>query len=162
MLSHKPSPSHHPPIQPTFPPAAMAELIAEIPIETENVALEQDVDSKDAQDAQDAPLATEDNALVTTNAEGKKVVRKIIKKKKRPARPQVDPATFKSEPPPQTGVYIAARRSNNIKAKTHGRNNLQYLVQQVVWWRSRRQIPLQDKGALAMQHCQGYWIYTSR
>ncbi|CAK7232132.1 Pre-mRNA-splicing factor [Sporothrix curviconia] len=30
--------------------------------------------------------------------------RKIIRRKRRPARPQVDPATFKTEPPPQTGV----------------------------------------------------------
>ncbi|KIH89803.1 pre-mRNA splicing factor CWC2 [Sporothrix brasiliensis 5110] len=30
--------------------------------------------------------------------------RKIIRRKRRPARPQVDPATFRTEPPPQTGV----------------------------------------------------------
>ncbi|EPE06424.1 pre-mrna-splicing factor cwc2 [Ophiostoma piceae UAMH 11346] len=53
-------------------------------------------------------LATTDTALTTTapstTATAKKVVRKIIRKKRRPARPQVDPATFKTEPPPQTGV----------------------------------------------------------
>lgn len=37
-------------------------------------------------------------------ANGGQKVRKIVRKKRRPARPQVDPATFKSEPPPQTGV----------------------------------------------------------
>ncbi|KAL8764222.1 MAG: hypothetical protein Q9184_000191 [Pyrenodesmia sp. 2 TL-2023] len=31
---------------------------------------------------------------------------KIIRKKRRPARPQVDPGTFKSEPPPQTGTIF--------------------------------------------------------
>lgn len=33
--------------------------------------------------------------------EGKKT-KKIIRKKRRPARPQVDPSTMKSEPPPQS------------------------------------------------------------
>lgn len=33
-----------------------------------------------------------------------KKVKKIIRKKKRPARPQIDPALIKSEPPPQTGT----------------------------------------------------------
>ncbi|KAL8948873.1 MAG: hypothetical protein Q9222_004977 [Ikaeria aurantiellina] len=32
--------------------------------------------------------------------------KKIIRKKRRPARPQVDPGTFKSEPPPQTGTIF--------------------------------------------------------
>ncbi|KAH6611322.1 pre-mRNA-splicing factor CWC2 [Trichoderma cornu-damae] len=34
----------------------------------------------------------------------KKVVRKIIRKKRRPARPQVEPDFFTNEPPPQTGT----------------------------------------------------------
>ncbi|KAL1642059.1 Pre-mRNA-splicing factor [Diplodia intermedia] len=46
-----------------------------------------------------------EKVVVTTNAEGKKV-KKIIRKKRRPARPQVDPSTFKSEPPPQTGTIF--------------------------------------------------------
>lgn len=33
-----------------------------------------------------------------------KKVKKIIRKKKRPARPQIDPALIRSEPPPQTGT----------------------------------------------------------
>jgi hypothetical protein len=50
-------------------------------------------------------------ALTATSQEvsastGTRVVKKIIRKKKRPARPQVDPATFKSEPPPQTGTIF--------------------------------------------------------
>ncbi|EOD47728.1 hypothetical protein GTA08_BOTSDO09257 [Neofusicoccum parvum] len=63
--------------------------------------------------AQDGPsnelvTASADGAervVVTTNADGKKV-KKIIRKKRRPARPQVDPSTFKSEPPPQTGTIF--------------------------------------------------------
>jgi len=50
--------------------------------------------------------ANAENAVTTyINAEGKKV-RKIIRKKRRPARPQVDPSTFKTEPPPQTGTIF--------------------------------------------------------
>lgn len=53
---------------------------------------------------------SESTALATMDADdtavGKKKVRKIIKKKRRPARPQVDPATFKTEPPPQTGTIF--------------------------------------------------------
>lgn len=46
---------------------------------------------------------------VTTRADGtvqkvKKV--KITRKKRRPARPQVDPSTFKIEPPAQTGTIF--------------------------------------------------------
>lgn len=50
-------------------------------------------------------LPAEENALVPAEGERKKV-KKIVKKKRRPARPQVDPATFKSEPPPQTGTVF--------------------------------------------------------
>ena len=35
-----------------------------------------------------------------------KKMKKIIRKKRRPARPQVDPSTMKSEPPPQTGTIF--------------------------------------------------------
>ena len=45
------------------------------------------------------------SVIITTNAEGKKV-KKIIRKKRRPARPQVDPSTVKDEPPPQTGTIF--------------------------------------------------------
>ncbi|EEA24455.1 Pre-mRNA-splicing factor [Talaromyces marneffei ATCC 18224] len=51
-----------------------------------------------------------ENALVpTTTTEGEvaqKKTKKIIRRKKRPARPQVDPSTIKSEPPPQTGTIF--------------------------------------------------------
>lgn len=51
-------------------------------------------------------------ALTTTNNENEVAVpterkmKKIIRKKKRPARPQIDPSTMKSEPPPQTGTIF--------------------------------------------------------
>jgi hypothetical protein len=51
-----------------------------------------------------APITTE-QTIVTTNAEGKKV-KKIIRRKRRPARPQVDPATFKTDAPPPTGTIF--------------------------------------------------------
>jgi len=78
----------------------MAELIAETPVMMQDTA-QTDVDET----REDIGATADDKALVTTNAEGKRVIKKIIKKKKRPARPQVDPATFKTEPPPQTGEY---------------------------------------------------------
>ncbi|PMD64864.1 uncharacterized protein K444DRAFT_520458 [Hyaloscypha bicolor E] len=49
-------------------------------------------------------------ALTTTSNEvsapSERKVKKIIRKKKRAARPQVDPSTMKSEPPPQTGTIF--------------------------------------------------------
>ncbi|KAL5043929.1 Pre-mRNA-splicing factor cwc2 [Aspergillus fruticulosus] len=43
----------------------------------------------------------------TADADGtQKKTKKIIRRKRRPARPQVDPATLKSEPPPQTGTVF--------------------------------------------------------
>ncbi|KAA8572455.1 hypothetical protein EYC84_003075 [Monilinia fructicola] len=57
----------------------------------------------------DAPEETS-TALTTTNNEpgapAERKVKKIIRRKKRPARPQVDPSTMKSEPPPQTGTIF--------------------------------------------------------
>lgn len=50
-------------------------------------------------------LTRADDVTITVNAEGKRV-KKVLRKKRRPARPQVDPATFKSEPPPQTGTIF--------------------------------------------------------
>ncbi|KAM7204130.1 hypothetical protein V8F33_001765 [Rhypophila sp. PSN 637] len=47
-------------------------------------------------------------ALATTSQEvaapTEKKIKKIIRRKRRPARPQIDPALVKSEPPPQTGT----------------------------------------------------------
>ncbi|KAI7667639.1 hypothetical protein KC318_g5754, partial [Hortaea werneckii] len=54
-------------------------------------------------------ITTNDATEVATAGDGnvEKVKRKkIIKRKRRPARPQQDPATFKTEPPPQTGTIF--------------------------------------------------------
>lgn len=52
----------------------------------------------------------EEVVLATTTDEvaepTQRKVKKIIRKKKRPARPQIDPAEIKSEPPPQTGTIF--------------------------------------------------------
>lgn len=48
---------------------------------------------------------TSEQTIITTNAEGKKV-KKIIRRKRRPARPQVDAATFKTEAPAPTGTIF--------------------------------------------------------
>jgi len=47
-------------------------------------------------------VPTTEQTIITTNAEGKKV-KKIIRRKRRPARPQVDPATLKPQEVAQTG-----------------------------------------------------------
>ena len=52
--------------------------------------------------AGEQPVTTE-SALATTSTDGtvQKVRKtKVIKRKRRPARPQKDPSTFKTEPPP--------------------------------------------------------------
>ncbi|KAK1078068.1 Pre-mRNA-splicing factor, partial [Friedmanniomyces endolithicus] len=75
----------------------MAE-VATLPTETAPLAISEDTS---------LPAET---ALTTTNttsdltAPARKT--KIIKRKRRPARPQQDPATFKTEPPPQTGTIF--------------------------------------------------------
>ncbi|KAK3169388.1 Pre-mRNA-splicing factor [Lepraria neglecta] len=56
-------------------------------------------------------LTTIDNTTdIETKAEtpnpDQKKTKKIIRKKRRPAHPQVDPSTMKSEPPPQTGTIF--------------------------------------------------------
>jgi hypothetical protein len=80
---------------------SMADRLVESPVKRDADTMD---DASDIPESISVPAATEDNALVTINTDGKKVIKKIIKKKKRPARPQVDPATFKTEPPPQTGM----------------------------------------------------------
>ncbi|KAJ4353832.1 Pre-mRNA-splicing factor [Didymosphaeria variabile] len=51
------------------------------------------------------PASASDQVVITTNAEGKRV-KKIIRRKRRPARPQVDAATFKTDAPPPTGTIF--------------------------------------------------------
>lgn len=77
-------------------------------------------------------------ALTTTNNEvaapTEKKVKKIIRRKRRPARPQVDPALVKSEPPPQTGTvfniwynkWSGGDREDKYLSQTHakGRCNI--------------------------------------
>ncbi|QIW98726.1 hypothetical protein AMS68_004244 [Peltaster fructicola] len=71
------------------------------PVATEETAVETTLGFEDTTQPADS------TALVTTDADGKKVKKtKIVKRKRRPARPQVDAATFKNEPPPQTGTIF--------------------------------------------------------
>ncbi|ROW15408.1 hypothetical protein VPNG_02385 [Cytospora leucostoma] len=64
----------------------------------------------DIQEKEATPPPQEEQALTTTTSEvaepTQRKVKKIIRKKKRPARPQIDPAEIKSEPPPQTGTIF--------------------------------------------------------
>ncbi|PHH55987.1 Pre-mRNA-splicing factor CWC2 [Ceratocystis fimbriata CBS 114723] len=62
------------------------------------------------------------------NESGRKV-KKIIRKKRRPARPQVDPAFITSEPPPQTGTifniwynkWSGGDREDKVLSQTHAK-----------------------------------------
>lgn len=59
--------------------------------------------------SQPADPSTSTALATTTTTDGsvQKVKKtKIIKRKRRPARPQQDPSTFKTEPPPQTGTIF--------------------------------------------------------
>ncbi|MCJ1351291.1 MAG: Pre-mRNA-splicing factor [Icmadophila ericetorum] len=68
------------------------------------------------------------------NGESSTKTKKIIRRKRRPARPQVDPSTMKSEPPPQTGIifniwynkWSGGDREDKYLSKTHaaGRCNI--------------------------------------
>ncbi|KAK4179835.1 hypothetical protein QBC36DRAFT_321586 [Triangularia setosa] len=86
-------------------------------------------------------MASEDSlALTATNnttevaAPAEKKVKKIIRRKKRPARAQVDPATVKSEPPAQTGTtfniwynkWAGGDKEDSAMSQTHakGRCNI--------------------------------------
>ncbi|KAL4928662.1 active spliceosome conformation promoter CWC2 [Aspergillus undulatus] len=70
---------------------------------------QQDVEDQEPTSNGDNTLVQQqsETAVTTTDADGtQKKTKKIIRKKRRPARPQVDPATLKSEPPPQTGTVF--------------------------------------------------------
>jgi hypothetical protein len=73
--------------------------MTEVELETPPLTAPADGDAGDAS-----------TALTTTSqdvsAPAERKVRKIIRKKRRPARPQIDPLTMKSEPPPQTGTIF--------------------------------------------------------
>ena len=74
---------------------------------------------------------TSDSKLADTES---KKTKKVVRKKRRPARPQVDPSTLKSEPPPQTGTifniwfnkWSGGDREDKYLSKTHaaGRCNV--------------------------------------
>ncbi|PBP24169.1 RNA recognition domain-containing protein [Diplocarpon rosae] len=59
--------------------------------------------SQHAEEERSATLTVTNNEVAVG---GERKMKKIIRKKKRPARPQVDPSTMKSEPPPQTGTIF--------------------------------------------------------
>ncbi|KAK0727908.1 hypothetical protein B0T26DRAFT_638023 [Lasiosphaeria miniovina] len=85
-----------------------------------------------ADEAQNLALTTISNEVAAAPAEKK--VKKIIRRKKRPARPQIDPALIKSEPPPQTGTifniwfnkWSGGDREDKYLSQTHakGRCNI--------------------------------------
>lgn len=60
------------------------------------------------EDLRETALTTTSNEVAApTDGTVQKVKKtKIIKRKRRPARPQQDPSTFKTEPPPQTGTIF--------------------------------------------------------
>lgn len=63
-------------------------------------------------ETQDGATSTElvpadtDTTVSAPVPEGERKVKKIIRRKRRPARPQVDPSEVKSEAPPQTGIVF--------------------------------------------------------
>ncbi|KAI5301480.1 Pre-mRNA-splicing factor, partial [Ascosphaera pollenicola] len=69
-------------------------------------------------------VSTSENAVTQANPEKKT---KIIRRKRRPARVQVDPSTVKSEPPPQTGTiyniwynkWAGGDREDQYLSQTH-------------------------------------------
>ncbi|KAF2811432.1 pre-mRNA splicing factor CWC2 [Mytilinidion resinicola] len=73
----------------------MADIVETITVDDEPVATSTSLPEEASPEPQTA----------LTTAPSKKV-KKIIRKKRRPARPQVDPATFKSEKPPPTGTIF--------------------------------------------------------
>ncbi|KKK21246.1 cell cycle control protein, partial [Aspergillus ochraceoroseus] len=86
-------------------------------LETPPAAAVLPTDTVDQSETEQELVATDDNALtqatetavtvIETDGNGaQKKTKKIIRRKRRPARPQVDPATVKSEPPPQTGTVF--------------------------------------------------------
>ena len=63
-------------------------------------------DMADVEEPSTGLATTNGNSTVSTIESGAKKIKKIIRKKRKPARPQIDPADIKSEPPPQTGTVF--------------------------------------------------------
>lgn len=87
--------------------------------------------------AQGVEQGDDSMAVATTSTEvaptgEKKMVKKIIKRKKRPARVQLDPSEISSEPPPQTGTtynlwynkWAGGDREAYAQTKARGRLNV--------------------------------------
>jgi len=85
---------------------------AQTALATTDASLETVVQSPPAQtalappDISLEPATSTEQTIITTNAETGKRVKKIIRRKRRPARPQVDPATFKTDAPPPVRGYL--------------------------------------------------------
>ena len=115
-----------------------ARIPAEMPISIQSTP--SPTESKSPIKATSKELTTTNNATDLTqestpaNGADEKKTKKIIRKKRRPARPQVDPSTVKSEPPPQTGTifniwynkWSGGDREDKYLSKTHatGRCNV--------------------------------------
>lgn len=68
---------------------------------------EEELEEADGPSAPEAALVTaSESSLSHTQVDIEKKTKKIIRRKRRPARPQVDPSTVKSELPPQTGTIF--------------------------------------------------------
>jgi Torus domain len=78
---------------------ATSSIMAEVELATPQIAVPEDADVRDTSTA----LATTSQDV---SAPAERKVKKIIRRKRRPARPQIDPSTMKSEPPPQTGTIF--------------------------------------------------------
>ncbi|GAB0133795.1 Pre-mRNA-splicing factor [Epichloe bromicola] len=77
-------------------------------------------------------VGTQNDSLALAATGQKRVVKKIVRKKKRPARVQMDPSEFSSEPPPQTGTtyniwfnkWAGGDREAYQQTKAKGRCNI--------------------------------------
>lgn len=75
---------------------------------------------------------SQETALVAATPTGKKMVKKIVRKKRKPARVQIDPSLITSEPPPQTGTifniwynkWSGGDHDGNAQTKAKGRCNI--------------------------------------
>ncbi|KAJ4148214.1 hypothetical protein LMH87_002694 [Akanthomyces muscarius] len=85
-----------------------------------------------ANPAADALRESQDTAVVAAAPTGKKMVKKIVRKKRKPARVQIDPSLITSEPPPQTGTifniwynkWSGGDHDGNAQTKAKGRCNI--------------------------------------
>ncbi|KAF7593782.1 Pre-mRNA-splicing factor [Aspergillus hancockii] len=80
--------------------------VVDTPQITESTPLPESSNSPDQQVPSDENVLAVTQSTGTAVAEGAPKKKKIIRKKRRPARPQVDPATIKSETPAQTGTVF--------------------------------------------------------